>query len=105
MEAGVARIDRRPGDRVVERQPAEDQPREAARLQVTVQSGAGHAVVLAERRIGIDAPVKALAHDDFGLAGVELGMELSARRALYAMVRPKGLRPVGELHRAERRAA
>ena len=102
VEAGLSRVDRRPGDAVVERQAAEYQPREAACLQIAVETGARHAVVLAERRIGIDAGVEALAHDHLHLGGLEVGMKVSARRALHAMVRPQRLRAVRKLRRGER---
>src|SRR5262249_27066998 len=83
VEARLSRVDRRPGDAIVERQPTEDQPGEAARFEIAVEPGAGHSVVLAERRIGIDPAVEALAHDGFGLVGMEIGMEGRARRALH----------------------
>src|SRR5689334_2278540 len=74
VEARLPRVDRRPGDAEVECQAAEDQPREAARLQVAVEAGPRHAVVLAERRVRIDARVKALAHDHLRLGDLELSM-------------------------------
>ena len=73
------------------------------RLEQRAKSGRRLAVRLDESRIGIDAGMHALAQNEEGKVGRELGMVRSACRSLHAVVRPQRLVAVGKPLHLERR--
>src|SRR5208282_6731283 len=74
LEARGARVERGERDAIVGGEPAGENALHAARLKQRAKSGRRLAVRLDESRIGIDARVHALAQDEEGKVGCELGM-------------------------------
>ena len=69
LEAGLARIERGPGDAEIGRQAGHEQTLDLARLQIGGKSGRGLAVGLGEGRIAVDVLVESLANDRARPAG------------------------------------
>ena len=73
------------------------------RAQVAFEPGRRGVVVLEQRRIAVDRRVEALAQDQIGVPGREVGVKFGAGRALDAVDRPEHLRAVGHVEDAEGR--
>jgi len=84
---------------------AEGRRVEAACAQVAGEPGRRRPIVLAKRRIGIDARAVTLADHQLDLRDLETGMERRAFGALHAVVGPQRLRAVRHLDGLERTTA
>jgi hypothetical protein len=90
--AGVA-------DAEIEGQPRDEQPTEAALPKVSGEPGLRPAVVLVERRIGIDLTMVALAQHQLRMGNLQIPAQFGALRPLNAVVRPQDLRAIGDVDR------
>jgi len=64
---------------------------QVALTQVAGKAGGRDAIVLGEGRVAVDVAAEAFAKDEFGVRDVEVRMQLSARRALKAVIGPECL--------------
>jgi hypothetical protein len=81
----------------IEGEPRQEHAREGALAQISGKPGASLAVVLVERRLGIDLAVIALAQHEFGVRNLQVLSEFGSRRPLNTVVGPKLLGPIGDL--------
>src|SRR5207248_2327994 len=89
----------READAKVERQASQEQALDAAFAQVAGQAGWRGAVVLVERRVGVDRRIETFANDKPGMGNLQSAVKGRAGRALDAMVGPQHLRPIGHRDR------
>src|SRR6266581_4099007 len=90
-ESRLARVQRRPCDAEVGGQADEKDLREAAVAQITREPRRRFAVGLVERRVRVHVPAIALADDQLGVRDAEILVQVGARRALHAVIRPEHL--------------
>ena len=80
VEAGLARVERRPGDAEIGREAGDEDALEAALLEVALEPGLGLAVGLLEARVAVDPAVVALADDELRMRDLQLLARSSAPR-------------------------
>ena len=102
IEAFAPRVFGRVADAEIKGETRQEDTREAALAQVAGQSRMCLAVVLEERRIGVDVAMVAFAQDQLCMRDLQVLRELGPGRSLHAMIRPQDLRPVGRLDRFDR---
>ena len=102
LEAGLARIERGPGDAEIRGQSGDEQALQLAGLEIGGKSGRGFAVGLGESGIAVDVLVESLANDEFGLRNREVLRKRGAVGALHAVIGPQHLLAVCEIDGFER---
>src|SRR5689334_21788568 len=93
LQALAASVFRRVTHAKIERETGEEHAPQPALAQITSEPGRGRAVVLIERRIGIDRATKALADHEGGVGNLQILAELRPGRALHAMIGPQTCGP------------
>ena len=86
----------------IERETRKENAVQATLAQVTGKAGPGLAVILPERRIGIDCGSETFANNDLGMGYFQVVMEIGASRALHAVIGPQDLGAVVEHNGLER---
>ena len=102
LKPGLARIERRPCDAEIGREPGHEQAFQLAGLEIARKPGRGLAVGLGEGGIAVDVLVETLSDDEFGLRDREVLRKRGAIGSLHAVIRPQHLLAVFEVDGLER---